>query len=131
MSINPVQAISQIVEARLANTNSRPEQPPAPVEAQTSDPNAGTSPKAAVQEKQKASSSTELPQDEVRVQRDSDANDDVVVKYMDHSGNLILQVPSSQVLDVARAIDQDFRAEAKARALAAQTDKKGGNTHGH
>ena len=131
MSINPVQAISQIVEERLANAKSRPEQPPAPIEVQTSDPNAGTPPKTEVQEKQKASASAELPQDEVRVLRDSQTNDDVVVKYLDHSGNLILQVPSAQVLDVARAIDQDFRAEEKARALAAQTDSRGGNSHGH
>jgi uncharacterized FlaG/YvyC family protein len=126
MSINPVQAISQIVEERLANAKSRQQQPPAPVEVQTTDPNAGRPPKADAQEKQNPSASAELPQDEVRVQRDSQTNDDVVVKYMDHSGDLILQVPSSQVLGVARAIDQDFRAEAKARAVATEADDKGG-----
>lgn len=131
MSINPVRAISQIVEARLANAAPRSAPPSAPVEQKVSNPDAGTSPKAEVQAKQKASSSAELPQDEVHVQRDSQTNGDVVVQYTDHSGNLILQVPSPQVLGVGRAIEQDLRAEAKARTVATQADNEEGDKHGH
>lgn len=135
MSINPVQAITQIVESSLANTSSRQTQPtPAEVQVQVEnkEPNSGTPPKSESQTSEKTSASAELPQDEVDVQRDSQTNGDVVVKYMDHSGNLILQVPSSQVLDVARAIDQDFRAEeAKAREATTKPEDQGGNTHGH
>jgi hypothetical protein len=130
MSINPVQTISQIVEARLAGVAPRPGQPPAPVEVKPSAPIAENPPESAVQEKQNASKPSELPQDEVDVLRDSQTNGDVVVKYLDHAGNLILQVPSTQVLGVARAIEQDFREEAKLRATA-RTENKGGDSHGH
>jgi hypothetical protein len=130
MSINPVQTISQIVETRPANASPRPE-PPAPAETKSNDPNAGNPPKAEAQKTQSASVSAELPQDEVDVQRDTQTNGDVVVKYKDPSGNLILQVPSTQVLGVARAITQDFRTEAKARETTAQTEDKGGNSDGH
>jgi hypothetical protein len=131
MSINPVRAILQIVEARLANGTSRPEQAPAPTETKNNDPNTGNPPKPEIQEAQNAPASAELPQDEVDVQRDTQTNGDVVVKYKDPSGNLILQVPSTQVLGVARAITQDFRTEAKARETTAQTEDKGGNSDGH
>jgi uncharacterized FlaG/YvyC family protein len=47
-----------------------------------------------------------MSQDEVRVQRDSGVNSQIVIKYLDSKGNLILQIPSSQVLGLARAIEQ-------------------------
>jgi len=74
-----------------------------------------------------------MPQDEVEVQRDSAANDEIVIKYMDHSGNVILQVPSSQVLGVTRAIDQDFQREQRLRAnTSAVVGSTGGEkAHGH
>jgi uncharacterized FlaG/YvyC family protein len=128
MSINPVQLISQIVESRLASGNRRPaELSPAPAQ----NPNEGSAPKTEAKSPQSESSTAQLRQDEVDVQRDSQTNGDVVIQYKDHTGNLILQVPSSEVLGVARAIDQDFREEAKTRALAAETEDKGENPHGH
>ena len=127
MSINPVQLISQIVESRLANANSRPAES-SPATAQN--PKEGTSPESEANSPKNESAAAQLRQDEVDVQRDSQTNGDVVVKYMDHSGNLILQVPSSQVLGVARAIDQDFREEAKTRAAAEEAGDKGANHHG-
>ena len=132
MSINPVTAISQLVEARLANANARtPQPPPAQGVAATNEPNVGPLPKPEAQPPQKAAASAELPQDEVHVQRDSQADGDIVVRYTDHTGNLILQVPDAEVLDVTRAINQEFRAEAKARAAAVQAENKGGQSHGH
>jgi len=73
-----------------------------------------------------------MPQDEVQVQRDSGTNGDIVIKYMDHFGNVVLQIPSSQVLGVAHAIDQELAQEAKARAVASETPTgNGGKNHGH
>src|SRR5579863_2311359 len=128
MSINPVQAISQIVEERLANNNARPAQSPVPAAVPPNNPNAGTSPKPEVRQPEAASAGAELPHDVVHVQRDNQADGAVVVRYTDHAGNLILQVPSTQVLDIARDIEQDFRTEAKTRA-ATEAESKGGKSH--
>jgi hypothetical protein len=66
------------------------------------------------------------------VQRDPETTE-IVIKYLDRSGSVILQVPSSQVLGVAHAIDQDLAQEAKvqASASAAQAQSEGGKVHGH
>jgi hypothetical protein len=48
----------------------------------------------------------ELPQDEVHVQRDAKNDGRIVIRYLDHSGNLILQIPSEQLLALARAVDE-------------------------
>jgi uncharacterized FlaG/YvyC family protein len=69
-----------------------------------------------------------MPTDEVQVQRDS-ATTEIVIKYLDGSGNVILQVPSSQVLDVARAIDQGLQQESKDRATTTGAeDREGGKS---
>lgn len=80
---------------------------------------------------QRSPSALELPQDEVQVQRDSQADDQIVVRYMDDKGNLILQVPSEQVLSVAHAIGQDLQREQKARTEAAASGNHGGKPDGH
>lgn len=46
----------------------------------------------------------ELPQDEVQVQRDG--QNQIVIKYLDSSGKIIFQVPSSQILALQQAIEQ-------------------------
>ena len=65
------------------------------------------------------------------MQRDSQADDQIVVRYMDDKGNLILQVPSQQVLSVAHAIGQDLQREQKARTEAAAPESHGGKPDGH
>jgi uncharacterized FlaG/YvyC family protein len=56
--------------------------------------------------------SAEMPRDEVQVQRVNGASGDIVIRYIDASGNLILQIPSSQVLGLARAIEQALEEQA-------------------
>lgn len=52
--------------------------------------------------------------EEVEVQRDPLGSGQIVVRYLDKAtGDLILQVPSNQVLSVARGINQEFQREAK------------------
>jgi len=129
MSINPAQGISPTEKAQADAEALRAEQaqPSAPAI-----PISGTSPKQEASQARNASPSSELPQDEVQVQRDSGADGAIVIKYVDRFGDLVLQVPSSQVLGVARAIDQELAQEAKARAVAdGQTDNTGGKGHGH
>ena len=132
MSINPVPAIGANGEAQLADANLR--SGPARSSAGEEDsfpPDPGTSPSPEVHSPQNVSLTPQVPQDEVQVQRDSAADNEIVIKYVDHSGNVILQVPSSEVLGLAHAISEDLQQEAKARAASAQTDGEGGNTHGH
>jgi hypothetical protein len=133
MSINPVSGIGANGEAHLAEANLRlgPARSSAGEEDSTP-PDPGTSPSPEVHNPQNVPLSPQLPQDEVQVQRDSGADNEIVIKYVDHSGNVILQVPSSEVLGLARAISEDLQQEAKARAASsAQTDGEGGKTHGH
>jgi len=133
MSINPVQGIENIREVEFAGTNPRPEpaRPSASENENSDEPDPGTAPSQEIRVAQTVSTSPELPQDEVQVQRDSDADDEIVIKYVDHSGNLILQVPSSEVLGLARAIGEDFQQHAKARAASPETVGEGEKNHGH
>ena len=134
MSINPVQVIGAESEAQFAEATLRRRAPQLSIpEGETpGQPNPGTVPGPETRIPQTVSASPELPQDEVQVQRDSDVDDEIVIKYVDHSGNLILQVPSSEVLGLARAIGQDFQQQAKARAASGtEAEGVGEKTHGH
>jgi hypothetical protein len=130
MSINPVPGVeaasTQPTEAsphrnRSAAANPRPAPP---------EPEPGPKPEADLSPS--APALTELPEDEVQVQRDSGAGGEIVIKYLDQSGGVILQVPSSQVLEVARAIDQEVAQEEKTLANrdAAQSSHEGDKVHG-
>jgi uncharacterized FlaG/YvyC family protein len=133
MSINPVSGSGPATDPQFADEHSRPAQSraSAPAQATPARPDPGAAPKQEVRAPQNISEALEMPQDEVEVQRDT-ATTEIVIKYMDRSGNVILQVPSSEVLGVARAIDQDFQQEAKARASAdTEAENEGGKVHGH
>ena len=43
----------------------------------------------------------------------------IVIRYLDAHGNVVLQVPSSQVLELARSIRQDLESATKAVSLVA------------
>ncbi len=73
--------------------------------------------------------SFELPQDEVQVQRDPAGSGQIVIRYLDSKGNLILQVPSSQLLGLARSIQETLSAQAKSHAADDATEQ--GDTHGY
>lgn len=134
MSINPVQKNEPAAGTQVAQpgNRSRLAEPNAGA-ARLAVPELGPSPKPKIHDPQNAAVSAEMPQDEVQVQRDSSTNGDIVIKYLDHSGEVVLQIPSSQVLGVARAIDEELALEAKARANAGETPSgsNGGNVHGH
>lgn len=134
MSINPVPGLGSITNAQSAEASTTPRQEPVftrPGE-ETAQPVPGSSPKQEAQIPQNVSESQQLPQDEVQVQRDPETTE-IVIKYLDRSGSVILQVPSSQVLGVAHAIEQDLAQEAKVRASASapHADSEGGKVHGH
>jgi len=57
-----------------------------------------------------------MAQDEVQVQRTDGVSGDIVIKYVDASGSLILQIPSEQVLGLARAVERAIEAQDNRRA---------------
>ncbi len=73
----------------------------------------------------------EMPRDEVQVQRTNDGSGDIVIRYMDPHGNLILQIPSSQVLALARAIERTFEQEASQESTGNLASRSGGTSDGH
>ncbi len=133
MSINPVAMIGPIFEAQSSGTSVRGEQ--RVVSREDGGPNrsiSGTEPKREIHSPTGDPESAKLAQDEVQVQRDQGTNGEIVIRYVDHSGNLILQVPSSQVLGMMRSIGQDFEEAAARRTTApAQSNEERGKTHGH
>ena len=131
MGINPVPNVEPASTAQFADGNPQ-KRPPVSPEEPSARPDPGTSPKQEAVFEEQGAASAEVPQDEVQLQRDSQTNGEVVIRYLDHSGNLIVQVPSSQMLGVTRAIDQDFQEQAKARENeAAATETDAGGNHGH
>lgn len=116
MSINPVPATGPSEQAVFVNTAARAPSPAAP-QPQTSPvaPDSGPKPKSETHSSHDLSAASQMSQDEVRVQRDSGVNGQIVIKYLDSEGNLILQIPSSQVLGLARAIEQALEDGAQAR----------------
>jgi len=133
MSINPAQAVGPEAAVQPAETNPRPlaaHGGTVPVPG-SSQPESGNAPKQEASVSPNPASSSELPQDEVQVQRDSQTNGDIVVKYLDHSGNVIVQIPSTELLGLARAINEDFQRQAKARSAGAGNGDEGDRSHGH
>jgi hypothetical protein len=67
-----------------------------------------------------------IQQDEVKVQIEP-PGEIAVYQFVNQQGTLVLQVPPQQVLNLARAISQEFAQEAVHESAAI----KGGNDHGH
>src|SRR5437879_4370787 len=97
MSINPVPAVSNATNASLTGGAGRSSSAPGPHEPSPR-PNSGAKSIQEIQQRLQTSETLEIPRDEVQVQRDSASNGQIVIRYLDHSGQVILQVPSSQVL---------------------------------
>lgn len=136
MSINPVQSYGTESGAQASAANVRAPRPqPATlsvtVHAQEQ-PGSGTLPNQEVQHGQKAAAEPEQPEDVVQVQHDSQVTEDVVIRYtVRATGRVILQVPSEEVLGVARGISADFREEAKLKSDSTAGELAEGVKHGH
>ncbi len=133
MSINPVPGVGSATDPQSASVGHRAiPSTSAAAEPESAQSNSGTAPKQEVQQLQKAPVPVAEAQDEVQVQRDSATNGEIVIRYLDRSGDVILQVPSSQMLDVTRAIDANLQEEAKVRMDAGTTPaaNQGGKLYG-
>ncbi len=116
MSIDPVTTIRPATDSLPAPGNIRDQQlSPAATPANCAQPNSACKPKEEIRDLRNDSQSSELPRDEVQVQQGSETNGRIVIKYLDHSGKLILQVPTSQVLGLARAVDRALEEQTQTR----------------
>ena len=103
------------------------------------DPRPGSRSESAPKSKQELHSGklnpppAEMPRDEVQVQRTNGGSGDIVIRYMDPHGNLILQIPSSQVLGLARAIERALEEQAsrESNGTASAQLSPGGTSDGH
>ena len=136
MSINPVHSFGTESGAEASAANLRPPRPqPAAVSVTVTipaqQPGSGTVPNSETQHVQKVAAEPELPEDVVQVQHDSQIRDEVIIKYtVEATGRVILQVPSAEVLSVARGISQDLREEAKLESSSTANAVEGVG-HGH
>lgn len=110
MSINVSQVSAAVTEQSAgANAYSPRVQPsPLPVTV-TPDPGARSVPKPEGQAPSSIVSQADSPPYEVQMQHDPQLENELIFKYVDRAGNLILQVPSVQALSIKRAILDEFR----------------------
>jgi hypothetical protein len=126
MSINPATDVTYAIDTQLPGKQMRAgesaplQRPPAPV--------LGVRPQRDFPDGSSEPISAETPVDEVQVQQTSGR---IVIRYLDHSGDLILQVPSSQVLGLARAIEEALEQQTKSRGENSPEPVKGGTADGH
>jgi len=132
MSVNPVSFIA-MNETAGGQANRRAVPIPKSSSGEGAAPEFGTVPKRRAHDPEGEQRFSEMWRDEVQVQvqRDSESNNEIVIKYVDRSGNLILQIPSSQVLGLARAIEQALAEQATERENARQAASEGGESRGH
>jgi len=111
MSIDPVPAIRPAPDSAIAGTvvrggaaspDPRPARPP----------DSGSKSIEELHSAKLTSETSEIPQDEVQVQRTNGASGDIVIRYLDAQGNLIVQIPSAQVLGLARAVEHALEEQA-------------------
>jgi len=136
MSIAPVTEVPAVehVRSQSVSLGSGPSQiRPQPSAAEPSaQPVLGAVPKPESRFVKSAPSTYELPQDVVEVHQDPAIKGQVIIQYLDQSGNVVVQVPSAQELSVERGIAEEFQQEDKLRASEVTTtaDHAGGKIHG-
>jgi len=117
MNIGPIQGFGPAGEVQLADASVRvrpsPSSPPEQPADQLLPPTTGRPPNQETPTAQSAPAAVGIQEDEVQLQRDPEAGDQIVVRYLDKTGSVILQIPSSQMLDVSRAIYQEFQKQSK------------------
>jgi hypothetical protein len=114
MSINPVPAVGPISEPSAGEGQLRVDQaqhdPAVEAVRANNPPDMGTPPKQETSATNETPVAAEFPEDEVQLQQDSEIKSQVIVRYLDKAnGQVVLQVPSYQVLAVDRGIYDEFR----------------------
>jgi len=119
MSINPVPAIGPASEVPASEIPPRAQQPKSDPLSESAKkpetrPDTGTVSKQDSSFARTAPIPSEFPEDEVQLQQDPEIKDQVIIKYLDKAnGEVVLQVPSAQVLAVDRGIRAEFQKQAE------------------
>lgn len=92
-------------------------------------PNSGMLPSRQSSAPQKQTKRLELPRDEIQVQRDS--QNQIIIKYLDGSGKVIFQIPSSQILALQQAIEQTLQQQHRSGANSRAASSLQGVRNGH
>ena len=129
MSIYPVQAADSLSPQLPDRSGSSGASVSLARKAHNPVPDSGTPAKRENQGVQDAASAPEMPQDEVEVQREGKLNGEIVIKYLDRSGDVILQVPSPQVLNLDRSIAHDTASPAESPPLASAPQARAEGEH--
>ena len=111
MSINVSQVSPAAVAEQSAGVKAHsPQVQPSPLPATAApEPGARSVPKQEGQAPSSVVSQADSPPYEVQMQHDAQLENELIFKYVDRAGNLILQVPSAQALSIKRAILDEFR----------------------
>ena len=126
MSINPVPAVGNATNSAPTTGGVRPfHGRTSEHQVPSAQPNSGPGPRQEIRQRSQTSEPSETAKDEVQVQRDSESNGQIVIRYLDHAGQVILQVPSSQVLGLARAIERALEEQATRRSSVSQERELG------
>jgi hypothetical protein len=115
MSVHPVPTLSPVTDVLVGDAKPRVDVR-APSQPASAQPGPGKNPKKENPTLELSMAEPEIPRDEVQVQRVNGATGDIVIRYLDASGNLILQIPSSQLLGLAKAVDQALEQQANREA---------------
>lgn len=132
MSINPVTTPGPAAGPPTAEAAVRVASS-SPTSTSSAQPESGGKPDVEIRPSPPTSEAAEMPQDEVQVQRVDGASGPIVIKYVDSSGHLILQIPSAQVLGLARAVEQALEEQADRRNRANESGSRaeGGTSDGY
>jgi len=137
MSIAPVEGfrLQEVGSRELVRRRTRkcvPATPKSDEAEEAEQPVSGALPKQKTTVAKKVPVTYELPEDVVEVHQDPEVKDQIIIQYLDHAKNVILQVPSDQELSVERGIAEETQEAAKQRArkATAAAGSEGGETHG-
>ncbi|HEV2398256.1 MAG TPA: hypothetical protein VGS27_15045 [Candidatus Sulfotelmatobacter sp.] len=133
MSIDPVTNITSVSEAQSLDSRLNVDKANLRSFAQRgwSATDSGTRPKQEIHGSPSSARSPEMTADEIQVQQDRQTHGRIVIRYLDHAGDVILQVPSAQVLGLQQAIEQALEQQAKLQTENNQAIDEGATTDGH
>lgn len=132
MSISPAISFNPVIEDLSSSTQSQQNSSRPHSQGIASSAESGKVSNAEVETPKSSPAPPQVPEDEVQLQRDSELENEVIVRYVDKAGNLILQVPGAQMLNLERAIAAEFhQPKSQAAAEASKETGQSGESHGH
>lgn len=129
MSIDPVVAIPDIALRSERSKEAAVRSECIRAQSHHIEPNSGTDPNADSAAVRTQTKTAETSQDEVQVQRDG--QNQIVIKYLDGWGKVLLQVPNSQILALQQAIERGLEEQEQSRVKGDSRTGNGAGGIGH